>query len=140
MRNPIPVLAVLMLAAGCAPKVMILESPVVSMTKSNSGTTTALHQGKNVEEKWCGTEDPIHPNDDGSKVYGLIDQVIWKAHKATKADFFVNNRFYQQGSCVYMSANVGQVGGSGPTSIPATTTRPNQSKHRKKHGHHKKGG
>lgn len=103
---------------GCAPKVLILQDPVVSMTKRDTGGVKSLKEGKSVEEKWCSDDDPIHKNDDGSKHYGMIDQVVWKAHKATSADFFINNRFYQQGGCVYMSANVGELagGGSGPSS------------------------
>src|SRR5687768_5425797 len=91
---------------GCAPKVLILQAPVVSMTKTSAGTAKSLSEGKNVEEKWCNSDDPIQANDDGSKHYGLIDQVVWKAHKSTNASFFLNNRFYQQADCVYMSAVV----------------------------------
>lgn len=103
----------LLLAVGCAPKVMILQIPVVSMTKTSSEGVKGFKEGKPVEAKWCNSEDPIKANDDGSKVYGLIDQVIYKAHKETKADFFVNNRFYQQHDCAYMSANIAVAGEGG---------------------------
>jgi hypothetical protein len=43
----------------------------------------------------------------------MIDQVVWSAHKSTRADFFVNNRFYMHSGCVLMSANVGGGAGGG---------------------------
>lgn len=89
----------------CVSKVMILQSPVVSMKKSNSQEIKSFREGPLVEEKWCANDEPAKPNDDGSKFYGMIDQVIWKAHKSTNADFFTDSRFYQQGSCVSMAAH-----------------------------------
>lgn len=91
--------------AACAPKVLVLQSPIISMTKPNSGTAKSLTDGKPIEEKWCNSEDPVHANGDGSKHYGMIDQVVWRAHKNTKADFFTDSRFYQQGDCMWMNAN-----------------------------------
>ena len=102
--------------AGCAPKVLILQTPVVSMTKANTGSDKELKQGKAVEARWCAGDTPIKENTDGSLLYGMIDQVIWSAHKSTKASFFVNNRFYQQGACVLMSANVGSGTGTDESS------------------------
>lgn len=110
--------------AGCAPKVLVLQSPVISMKQNNAGSNKNIGEGKVVEEKWCSNEDPVHANDDGSKHYGMIDQVVWRAHKSTNADFFVNTRFYQQGTCMSMTANVGQVasvsGDSAPAAEPAS--------------------
>lgn len=118
---------------GCAPKVLILQTPVISMTKSNSGDVSSFNEGKSVNESWCSDDDPIRVNDDGSKHYGMIDQVVLKAHKRTKADFFVNNRFYQQGTCVLMSANVGQAGsGESGKSTDKSKTSNGHKKKRKK--------
>lgn len=75
------------------------------MKQNNAASAQGFTEGKAVEEKWCASEDPVRPNDDGSKHYGMIDQVVWRAHGNTNADFFVNSRFYQQGECMWMSAN-----------------------------------
>lgn len=92
---------------GCAPsKILVMQSPIVSMTKLNSGNAKALKEGAAIEEKWCNSEKPIRKNSDGSLHYGMIDQVIWRAHQKTKADFFMNSRFYQQGECMWMNAVV----------------------------------
>lgn len=93
---------------GCVSKVMVLQTPVISMTKSNAGSAKTLTDGKPIEEKWCSSEEPVHPNSDGSKHYGMIDQVVWRAHNTTKSDYFTDNRFYQQGECMWMSANTAQ--------------------------------
>lgn len=90
--------------AGCASKVLILQSPIVSMKKADAGAQKELAPAAAVNEKWCATDKPVVPNDDGSKHYGMIDQVIWKAHKKSRYDFFVNAKFYQQGDCVSMNA------------------------------------
>jgi hypothetical protein len=123
MKNLIRYSILSVAMTSCAPKVLILQSPVASMTKNNAGNVADLKEGKAVEEKWCSNEDPVKPNDDGSKHYGMIDQVLYRAHKNTKADFFVNNRFYQQGTCVYMSATVGSSGGAGDDA-PAVEAAP----------------
>lgn len=92
---------------SCTPaKVLVMQSPIVSMTKLNSGAVKTLKEGSAVEEKWCNSEKPVHKNSDGSQHYGMIDQVIWRAHQKTKADFFMNSRFYQQGDCMWMNAVV----------------------------------
>lgn len=107
--------------SGCAaPKVLILQSPVVSMKKSNSEAQKELADGATVNEKWCMSDDPVVRNDDGSNLYGMIDQVILKAHKKSRYDFFKEAKFYQQGSCVSMNAK-----GAGPQSAgdPATNKK-----------------
>ncbi len=38
-------------------------------------------------------------------MHGMIDQVVLKAQKKTKSDFFTDARFYEQGTCVIMKAN-----------------------------------
>jgi len=118
---------------GCAPKVLILQAPVISMTKNNSGDVSGFNEGKSVNESWCSGDDPVKENDDGSKHYGMIDQVVLKAHKRAKADFFVNNRFYQQGTCVLMSANVGVAGSgdSGKSSDKGKTSNGHKKKRKK---------
>ena len=94
--------------ASCTPaKFLILQSPVVSMTKLNSGAKKTFAEGAAIEEKWCNSEKPVHKNSDGTEHYGMIDQVIWRAHEKTKADFFMNAKFYQQGiDCMWMNAVV----------------------------------
>jgi hypothetical protein len=72
--------------------------------KSNSEAQKQLAVGATVNEKWCASDTPIVPNDDGSKVYGLIDQVILKAHQKSRYDFFQDVKFYQQDQCVSMNA------------------------------------
>jgi hypothetical protein len=94
---------------GCLQKVLILQSPIVSMKKSNSEAQKELAEGSVVNEKWCASDTPIVPNDDGSMNYGMIDQVILKAHQKTRYDFFKDAKFYQQGTCVSMNAK-----GAGP--------------------------
>ena len=95
---------------GCAtPKVLILQAPVASMQRTSSNNVKNLREGRPVEERWCNSDAPIRKNNDGSDHYGMIDQVLWKAHDRTRASFFVNCRFYQQNSCVYMSANIGSM-------------------------------
>ena len=88
-----------------------MQTPVVSMQKNSA--PAALTEGKAVEVSWCAGNDPIV--DDGSDDHGMIDQAIHAAHAKTKASFFINNRFYQQGACVLMSANVGLAGGDDDT-------------------------
>lgn len=131
MKRPLLILALLPLGA-CAPKVLILQSPVVSMTKNNAGSAKELGEGKPVEEKWCSGDKPIKENDDGSDHYGMIDQVVLKAHKSTKADFFTNNRFYQQGTCVMMSANVGKGGGGDSSDKDSGSAPPKKNKSKSK--------
>jgi hypothetical protein len=94
---------------GCSPKFLILQSPIVSMKKANSEVQKDLAEGGVVNEKWCASDTPIVPNDDGSLEYGLIDQVILKAHQKSNYDFFKDAKFYQQGTCVSMNAK-----GAGP--------------------------
>lgn len=94
---------------ACAPKVMILQSPVVSMTKDSNGANAALPDGAPVSERWCQGDKPIVENDDGSNDYGMIDQVVLKAQKKTGADFFKDARFYEQGNCVMMNAKASGV-------------------------------
>lgn len=116
--------------AGCAPKVLILQSPVVSMKVSDAGNAKDLKDGNKVNETWCADQNPIVPNDDGSKHYGLIDQVIWKAHKKSKADLFKDAKFYQQGNCVSMQA-IAAVGGNSPVASPTqdkTVKKPGKRK------------
>jgi hypothetical protein len=83
---------------------MILQAPVMSMKGTDTGGATVLQGGKTVNEKWCYDEPPVQPNDDGSKHYGMIDQVTWKAHKSTNATFFKDAKYYTQGGCVLMTA------------------------------------
>ena len=126
-----PLLGILILFSlgACAPKVLILQSPVISMTKNNTRSAKGLAEGKAISAKWCTSEGPVKENDDGSKHYGMIDQVVYRAHKKTKADFFVNNQFYQQdgfgGSCVSMKANVGTEasGEAGTSAAPAASPK-----------------
>lgn len=99
--------------AGCAPKVLILQSPIVSMKKSNSEAQKDLTEGAAVTEKWCASDTPVVPNDDGSMDYGMIDQVVLKAHKRTHYDFFKDAKFYQQGPCMSMNAKGAGTQGSG---------------------------
>lgn len=126
-----------LLLHGCAAKVLILQSPVVSMKKLHTPKGESLKEGKEINVQWCTNEAPIVENDDGSKSYGMIDQTILKAHKETKADFFVNNRFYAKGSCIIMQANAANEGsGGGSVSEPdepkAKTKGSGPVKHKKK--------
>jgi hypothetical protein len=93
---------------ACASKVLILQSPVVSMNKNHSEPGTKLKEGEKVDVRWCVDDKPVKENDDGSQHYGMIDQAILKAHQKTKADFFLDNRFYQTGQCVQMLAVAAQ--------------------------------
>ena len=95
-----------LLGSSCASKVLILRTPVISMKKRNSGSKKSLKEGKQVVSRWCSGDTPVVKNTDGSKHYGLIDQAVHRAHKEHKASFFMNNRFYQEGTCVEMQANV----------------------------------
>jgi hypothetical protein len=125
------------LVGSCAPKVLILQTPVVSMTKNSTEPGAALKEGEEVNTKWCSGDEPVVENDDGSKQYGMIDQAIHKAHKEHKADFFMNNRFYQQQTCVIMQANVAKVGGGGGAAksdaeaAPASEKKPKKAKKKK---------
>lgn len=89
---------------SCAPKVMILQSPIISMEYTNSGSIRSFKDGKPTESKWCYGDEPVKEADDGSKHYGMIDQVVWKAHKKSAAKFFKDAKFYEQGGCVSMIA------------------------------------
>lgn len=113
-----------MILGSCAPKVMILQSPVISMTAADSGSAKELAAGKHIDEKWCARDKPAHENDDGSKHYGMIDQVVWKAHHESKAALFKDAKFYQQGECVFMSAEAVEGGGSQGVTPPAATPAP----------------
>lgn len=105
--NPILGAAIAFVFASCTPaKFLVMQSPVISMTKLNAGAVKDLKEGSAIEEKWCNSENPVRKNNDGSKHYGMIDQVVWRAHQKSKADFFLNNRFYQQGDCMWMNAVV----------------------------------
>lgn len=110
MKIAIAVISAFSFIAGCAPKVLIMQTPIVSMTKLSSEGVKVFTEGPAVETKWCADENPVQPNNDGTKHYGMIDQAIYRAHKNTNADFFMNNRFYQQGACVFMSANIAKAG------------------------------
>jgi hypothetical protein len=125
---------------SCASKVMILQSPVVSMKVSDAGTNAALVGGRPVNEKWCSSDKPAQVNDDGSSHYGMIDQVIWKAHKATNANLFKDAKFYQQASgtsiCMLMTAEAVDGGGGGsqqaaPASEGASPKAPSGKKPKK---------
>lgn len=136
MRH-LPLIMLVGTLVGCAAKVMILQSPVVSMKKNNAPKGASLAEGKAVNVEWCQGDDPIVENDDGSNVYGMIDQAIYKAHQEAKADFFMNTRFYQQSDCILMQANVAKLSGSGGGDAEeADDAKP--SKKGKKKGHHKK--
>jgi hypothetical protein len=87
---------------------------MISMVKSNSEAEKDLADGANVSEKWCMSDEPVVQNDDGSNVYGMIDQVVLKAHKKSRYDFFKEAKFYEQGTCVSMNAK-----GAGPQSAGA---------------------
>lgn len=119
MRYYILSSSIVAVLASCAPKVMILQSPVVSMMEANAGSTKDFGSGQPVDSKWCADEEPVTANDDGSKHYGMIDQAIWKAHKSTNAKFFKDAKFYQQGTCVTMTAEAVNAGaGNGAESAP----------------------
>lgn len=112
--------------SGCAPKVMILQSPIVSMKENNSGSSRNWGEGRPIEEKWCADEEPIKANNDSSKHYGMIDQVIWKAHEKSHANFFKDAKFYQQGTCVSITAeavNVSSAESYRPTSQPSAPAK-----------------
>ena len=108
MRN-LSLFVVALNFTACASKVLILQSPVVSMNKNHTEAGVKLKEGEKVDVRWCVDEKPIKDNDDGSKHYGMIDQAILKAHRETKADFFLDNRFYQTGQCVQMQAVAAQM-------------------------------
>ncbi len=114
MRKTYKLFAVVFISAlinSCAGKVLVMQAPIISMKQNNTGTVKSFSEGKPIEEKWCNSEDPVRNNNDGSKHYGMIDQVVWRAHENTHADFFVNNRFYQQGDCMWMNANIAESDG-----------------------------
>lgn len=121
---------------ACVSKVMILQMPMVSMKESNSGTQSTWQEGTQVEEQWCSDEKPVKENSDGSKHYGMIDQVIWKAHERSHANFFKDAKFYQQGTCVSMNAEAVQTSVSPQSqpsySNPPTEPTPGAAKKRKK--------
>ncbi len=115
MKILLLVSSILMLA-GCVSKQLILQTPVVSMTKNNA-PSAKLAEGAEVKSRWCSGDKPVVENSDGTNEYGMIDQAVHKAHKEYKADFFINNRFYSESNgCVSMTANVGKPGAGGGAS------------------------
>jgi len=122
----------LTLVGACAPKVLIFQAPVVSMTKLNAPEGAKLDEGKPINVSWCQGSDPIVENDDGSLEYGMIDQTIHAAHKKTRANFFTNARFYRQGDCVSMLANASGSGRSADESDRATGGKTKSKKPKKK--------
>jgi hypothetical protein len=108
------------------------------MKRSHAEAGTSLKEGEKVDVRWCVDDKPIEENDDGSEHYGMIDQAILKAHKQTKADFFLDNRFYQTGNCVQMQAVAAKGGGSSGSKAepedetPAASKSPAKSKSKAK--------
>lgn len=117
-----PILFGFLSACASAPREMVFQAPVVSMTKSNTGNIESLTEGEPVTSKWCLNDAPIVKTTDGSLDYGLVDQALHAAHQKTKADYFVNARAYIQNIgglftphtiCAYIEANVGNSGSTG---------------------------
>jgi len=78
---------------ACYQKHLILQAEVVSMTKAEA-TASTLKQADEVKEKWCIGDDPVIQ--DGTNVYGLADQVIYKAQgEGKRADFIVDARIWR---------------------------------------------
>ena len=81
----------LAVAAGCAGKRKILDAPMVSMTKYNSGDYQLKEMGP-VSGKFC----PDTMNDKGNM--GLIDMSVMNAQKQSGADFISNVSVWAENS------------------------------------------
>lgn len=79
---------------GCATKVLLLQSPIVSMSRSDAGEVKKLKiDDEAISEEWCTDDDPVFSSKD--KVYGMADQVIYKAQDGgKKADFITDATIY----------------------------------------------
>jgi hypothetical protein len=84
------------LFAGCYSKHLILQAEAVSMTKTDSGAVKQLKVGPEIEEKWCTSDKPVLANkDEDDELYGMADQVIYKAQGGgSHADFITDVRIY----------------------------------------------
>lgn len=80
-------------AAGCATKVKLMDAPMVSMTKYNSGDYSLKTMGP-ISGKFC----PDVQEDEGNM--GLIDMAVMNAQKQSGADFISNVTVWaESGGC-----------------------------------------
>jgi len=77
--------------AGCAGKRKLMDAPIVSMTKYNSGDYKLKEMGP-VSGKFC----PDVGKDEGSM--GLIDLSVMNAQKQSGADFISNVSIWAENS------------------------------------------
>jgi hypothetical protein len=73
----------MVVAAGCATKAKLMDAPMVSMTKYNSGDYELKEMGP-ITGKFC----PDVQEDEGNM--GLIDMSVMNAQKQSGADFISN--------------------------------------------------
>lgn len=84
---------------GCAHHLATI--PLVSMTKRESPTKTKKIGP--VKQKYCDDEDPIVTTPNGQPA--LIDEVILRAQKASKADYLQNASLtIWDGRCIEVEA------------------------------------
>ncbi len=86
--------ALLIGAVGCAQKQKLLDSPLVSMSRTYIPKGAMLKSKGNVRGQFCENMT----GDKGS--IGLFDEAIKKAQRTYKVDFISNAAFWQEGSCV----------------------------------------
>jgi len=107
----VAILGLAALTTSCCTKTLVLQSPVVSMTKAEA--RSPLKEGKEISTKWCTGDQQYSSGGDDSEL-GLIDEVTAKAQKENKADYLMNARFFQSCSCMIVEANAAFAkGGSG---------------------------
>lgn len=101
MKTNLPLLTLVVTLGGCAGRVLVLQAPVISMSKTDIPAGMKMAELGDVNETWCTKEEPMQPEKDGSKNYGMIDQAIMKAtDNGKKGDFITDARFYQDVSCM----------------------------------------
>lgn len=81
-------------AFGCAQKQKLLDSPLVSMSRTYIPKGAVLKSKGNVRGQFCESMT----GDKGS--IGLFDEAIKKAQRTYKVDFISNAAFWREGSCV----------------------------------------
>lgn len=81
-------------SSGCIQKQKLLDSPLVSMSRTYIPKGAVLKSKGNVRGQFCESMT----GDKGS--IGLFDEAIKRAQRTYKVDFISNAAFWQEGSCV----------------------------------------
>jgi|APSaa5957512535_1039671.scaffolds.fasta_scaffold369264_1 hypothetical protein len=100
---------IMLAMTGCYQKHLVFQAEAVSMTEKNSGKRSEMKIGKEIEEKWCTSEEPVYKPSD--KDIGMADQVIYKAQDGGKrADFITEARVFRDSDgCAIITGRIAKL-------------------------------